>query len=89
MKINKIVLLACFTGILLFANCNRSAQFEAPKATVCPKTLLAHGQERIDPYFWLQNRSDSSVVQYLLSENAYTDSMTKHKIGRASCRERV
>lgn len=80
MKKYRILLLACFTGVLFFTNCKQGVQFEAPIAPVDPKTLVAHGQERTDPYFWLQNRDDSAVVQYLLSENAYTDSMTKHTL---------
>ncbi len=45
-----------------------------PRATQRPKTLVAHGHERIDPYFWLRDREDPAVLAYLQAENEFTDS---------------
>lgn len=50
----------------------------APKAKVIPKTLKKHKEARIDNYFWLNNREDSEVIDYLNKENAYYESMTSH-----------
>ncbi|MBJ2125832.1 S9 family peptidase [Flavobacterium sp. IB48] len=50
----------------------------APKAKIIPKTLKKHKETRIDNYFWLNNREDSEVIDYLNKENAYYESMTSH-----------
>ncbi|MCM0666527.1 S9 family peptidase [Flavobacterium tyrosinilyticum] len=50
----------------------------APKAKIIPKTLKKHKEVRIDNYFWLNNREDSEVIDYLNKENAYYQSMTSH-----------
>ena len=44
---------------------------QAPVAKTEPKVLEAHGQRRIDNYFWLRDRGDPSVLAYLRAENAY------------------
>src|ERR1017187_7702335 len=36
-----------------------------------------HGATVIDNYFWLRDKSNPAVVEYLKAENAYTDAMTK------------
>lgn len=50
----------------------------APKAKIVPKTLKKHKESRIDNYFWLNDREDSEVIDYLNKENAYYESMTSH-----------
>jgi oligopeptidase B len=44
-----------------------------PVATKIPKSLVTHGDERIDNYYWLNNREDKNVINYLKEENAYTE----------------
>ena len=46
-----------------------------PLAEKISKTLQKHGHERSDPYFWLNNRTDPKVLQYLEEENAYTEAV--------------
>jgi len=43
-----------------------------PIARRLPFELRAHGDTRIDDYYWLRNRQDPEVLQYLEAENAYT-----------------
>lgn len=38
---------------------------------------VRHGATVIDPYFWLRDKSNPEVVDYLQAENAYTDALTK------------
>ena len=45
----------------------------APVAKRVPHILNAHGHQRIDPYFWLNQRTDEEVVQYLEAENVYLE----------------
>jgi oligopeptidase B len=45
----------------------------APPAAPCrPTVLRAHGDERVDDWYWLRERDDPEVVAYLEAENAYT-----------------
>ncbi|MTI25947.1 S9 family peptidase [Fulvivirga kasyanovii] len=52
-----------------------------PKAEKIEKQLVAHGHTRIDNYYWLNNREDQKVIDYLEAENAYTDTLMKHTEG--------
>ncbi|MCK4397349.1 S9 family peptidase [candidate division WOR-3 bacterium] len=49
-----------------------------PVAKVIPKTDTLHGEIRIDDYYWLRNRSNSEVIEYLEEENEYTEAVMKH-----------
>ncbi|MEM9991981.1 MAG: oligopeptidase B, partial [Bacteroidota bacterium] len=49
-----------------------------PTAKKVPKKLVMHGDTRVDNYFWLNQREDQAVIDYLNAENAYTDKMTAH-----------
>lgn len=46
-----------------------------PLAEVRPHALTAHGITWIDPYYWLRERDDPAVMDYLRAENAYTAAM--------------
>ncbi len=46
---------------------------QAPLAERRPKPLTIHGDTRIDPYYWLNQREDPKVIDYLKAENDYTD----------------
>src|SRR3972149_5511802 len=48
-----------------------------PRATIVPKVLEMHGEERLDDYFWLNDRNDPNVVTYLEAENAYAAAVMK------------
>jgi oligopeptidase B len=45
-----------------------------PVAKVIPKEITMHGQTRVDNYFWLREKTDPEVIQYLEAENRYTES---------------
>ncbi len=49
-----------------------------PVAKKIPKKLVIHGDERIDDYFWLNDRENNDVIDYLNSENEFTNSEMKH-----------
>ncbi len=46
-----------------------------PVARKVPVELEAHGDVRVDDYYWLRERDDPEVVAYLEAENAYTEAM--------------
>ncbi|SHF59236.1 oligopeptidase B [Salegentibacter echinorum] len=49
-----------------------------PKAKKIPKKLEAHGDLRIDDYYWMNEKENPEVIAYLNEENAYNDKMTAH-----------
>lgn len=40
--------------------------------------LVAHGDTRVDDYYWLRGREDPEVIAYLEAENTYTQAATAH-----------
>ncbi|MGK6342315.1 S9 family peptidase [Chryseobacterium sp. DT-3] len=50
---------------------------KAPQAKKIEKVLEIHGDRRIDNYFWLNERENLEVIQYLEEENAYAEFMMK------------
>lgn len=49
----------------------------APIAKKIPKKLSIHNDTRIDNYYWLNNREDKEVIDYLKKENEYTQTQLK------------
>ena len=50
----------------------------APVAVQKPKELSIHGDIRQDPYYWLNDRNDAEVIQYLTDENSYLDQTDRY-----------
>ena len=46
-----------------------------PVAPRRPHPLAIHGEERSDEYFWIRNREDPAVEQYLQAENNYAEAV--------------
>ncbi len=55
-----------------------SANILPPKAKIIPKSLKKHKEVRIDNYFWMNERENPEVIDYLNQENAYYEAMTAH-----------
>lgn len=49
-----------------------------PVARVIPEQLETHGHTRIDNYYWLNQRDNPAVIEYLEEENAYTGTLMAH-----------
>ncbi|HUZ10742.1 MAG TPA: S9 family peptidase [Acidimicrobiales bacterium] len=61
---------------------------EAPPTTPAPPSperrphvLRAHGDERIDEWYWLADRADPAVIAHLRAENDHTDAALAHLAG--------
>lgn len=54
---------------------------QPPRAPKKPHTHKKHGDLREDPYFWLKERENPEVIQYLKAENEYYQEMTAHTKG--------
>lgn len=48
-----------------------------PVAPKRPKRLTAHGDTRVDDYYWLREKDSPEVLAYLKAENAYADAIMK------------
>jgi oligopeptidase B len=46
-----------------------------PIAPRRPKVLEKHGDRRIDPYYWMREKTNPEVIAHLEAENAYTDAV--------------
>jgi len=49
----------------------------APIAKKVDKALAIHGDTRNDQYYWLNERGNQDVIDYLNNENTYTDGLLK------------
>jgi oligopeptidase B len=76
---------------IFFFFCHRSSQSPSlltqnnfpppPVALTKPDTFQEFGHLRIDNYYWMRNKTDPQVLNYLLAENAYYDTVMKHTKG--------
>ncbi len=62
---------------LLVVYCNIQAEVGPPLAKIEPQVDTLFGQERIDNYYWLRQRNNPEVIDYLKAENAYTETVMK------------
>ena len=68
--------LTLILSIILLTSCNM--KIEPPKAEKIPFKHEIHGDVRIDNYYWLNERDNDKVIDYLNNENSYTDKILKH-----------
>ena len=68
------VIFAC-TPIMTKAQ-QMTQKIPAPIAKIIPTTLEKHGDVRIDNYFWLNDRENPEVIDYLNKENEYYNTLT-------------
>ena len=61
----------------LLSSCNHSEP-EPPVAEKKPHELEMHGHVRVDDYYWLRERDNQQVIDYLNAENQYTSAVMKH-----------
>lgn len=73
-----VILLGCITFASAQKNNDLEKNLQAPIAKKIEKKLEKHGDVRIDNYFWMNQREDQEVLDYLNAENAYNDQMTAH-----------
>lgn len=69
----KTSLLLLIPALVLAACSGEKETSITPIAEKRPVTLEQHGDSRIDDYYWLRERENPEVIDYLEAENAYTD----------------
>ncbi|MEC7478405.1 MAG: S9 family peptidase [Bacteroidota bacterium] len=62
--------------LLSFISCNMKKK--VPSAKKIKKELIAHGDIRIDNYYWLNDKNDKNVIKYLNDENNFTKKTLKN-----------
>ena|SRR5688572_26572500 len=81
MKNQFLLSCVCVTFATAIAQNNKPKMVEiitAPLATVKPKQIEKHGHVRTDDYYWLNERENPEVIDYLNKENDYYNKMTEH-----------
>lgn len=54
----------------------KQSDFPAPPvAEVIPDTFTNFGKTRIDNYYWMKDKTNPKVIEYIKAENAYTDTV--------------
>ncbi len=53
-------------------------ELKAPVAEKINKALKIHNDTRIDAYYWLRDRENPKVIDYINAENKYCDEKLKH-----------
>ncbi|MDQ1354881.1 MAG: oligopeptidase, partial [Acidobacteriota bacterium] len=79
-----------FTSVLLLFLVGSAGSLTPPPpaAEKIKKELTCHGQTRIDNYYWLQERENPKVLEYLNAENNYTNAVMK-QTGMASLQQKL
>lgn len=63
---------------LFMLACNFNSHVSPPVAKIIPKADTLFNDIRIDNYFWMREKSNPEVIDYLKAENNYTKAMMKH-----------
>jgi oligopeptidase B len=64
--------------ILFLSTCSTREYYVPPEAKKIPIEITTHGHTRVDNYFWLRERENPEVIQYLEAENAYKEKVMAH-----------
>ena len=70
--------------LIFVASCSKEkkkkemSHIEPPKAEKKQELLEKHNDIRIDNYYWLNEKDNEDVIDYLERENDYYDKMTEH-----------
>ena len=69
-------------SILILNGCNEMSTSNPPNPKKVPYELEAHGDKRIDNYYWMRDdtRSDPELISYLESENEYFKKWADSKV---------
>jgi oligopeptidase B len=67
-----------FLNSPVFSEPAEGASISPPLARIIPRVDTVHGDIRVDDYYWLRDNKNPEVIDYLETENAYTDAVMKH-----------
>lgn len=80
----KYIAIVSAVTLIFAASCNtkesskKTMDITPPTADKVAKNLEIHGDVRVDNYYWLNQRENEEVIDYLERENDYYEKMTAH-----------
>jgi oligopeptidase B len=78
-RLTRFTLSGYFGFLLLLSACSTpgivadDSGAASPVAEKRSKTITVHGDSRVDDYFWLRDKNDPKVTEYLKAEDAYAE----------------
>ena len=76
--INPILILLAISVIMGSCEQSNIRNMKQPNAKKIAKQLVKHDHTRTDNYYWLNDRENPEVIDYLNAENAYTNRVMKN-----------
>ncbi len=80
-QLRKEFILFMLLTVLFIGSCamnSNDQNVKSPVAEKIAKELTIHGETRIDNYYWMNEKENQKVMDYLNAENAYKNAMMKH-----------
>jgi oligopeptidase B len=74
----KRLILNLLVVFLFLAGCNPKEHIAPPEAKKIPMELTIHGHTRVDNYYWLRERENPEVIEFLEAENEYKEKVMAH-----------
>ena len=74
----RITILFAFLVAVISCNQSNKNTMKQPQAKKIAKKLSKHNHSRIDNYYWLNDRENPKVIDYLNAENAYTKNVMQN-----------
>ena len=74
----KKLILPILTVLTIACSKNSDNKMKAPIAEKIKKEITTHGHTRVDNYYWLNDRENPKVIEYLEAENKYTEEALAH-----------
>ena len=74
-SIHILILVLLFSAGIRIAAYEQSAQPKPPVAEKIPKITTVHGDTLTDNYFWLREKTNPKVMDYLKAEDTYAQTM--------------
>ncbi|MCF6349610.1 MAG: S9 family peptidase [Flavobacteriaceae bacterium] len=78
----KILLYTSIISLIFATSCKKEKMkittIKIPTVAKKPKKMSIHGDERIDNYYWLNEKENPEVIKYLEQENEYYNKVTAH-----------
>ncbi|MBT8263289.1 MAG: S9 family peptidase [Bacteroidia bacterium] len=78
----KYLIVVCMASLIFATSCDKekntenNMELQPPKADKIAKNLEMHDDVRVDEYYWLNQKDDPEVIDYLERENDYYAKMT-------------
>ncbi|MFZ5980955.1 MAG: S9 family peptidase [Candidatus Zixiibacteriota bacterium] len=77
-KITPVLMLLILAALAVLSSCGQKVEVAPPVAKVVPHVDTLFDKEVVDNYYWLRQRDNQEVIEYLNAENEYTDAVTGH-----------